>query len=186
VLGGLIVLHLRGQSLSRVAARFVPRRLRPRAGAMLDSFQSGLEIFRDLGRLGITAALTFLMWACFAGVIRICFISARLAETGASLPFSASLVVLVVIGIGIMVPSGPGFIGTMQAAAVLGLTLVGYRDAGRALSFSIIYHATQWFPIVLVGLFYMARENLSLAQVGRLAREPEVPGEGGAPGGVSG
>jgi hypothetical protein len=184
VLAGLLVLHFRGERLGTIVARFLPRSVRPRAISMLDSFQAGLEIFRDPGRLAIIGGLSFLMWACFAVVIRMCFASAHLTIGGNPLPFSASLVVLVVIGIGIMVPSGPGFIGTMQAAAVFGLAIVGYADAGRALSFSIIYHATQWFPIVLVGLFYLMKENLSLAQVGRMAGrgpmedgwEPPTPG----------
>lgn len=174
VLTALVVLHLRGQRLGTVLGRFLPRGVRPRASSMLDSFQTGLAIFRDPGRLAVIGGLSFLMWACFALVIRICFASAHLIVGGQPLPFSASLVVLVVIGIGIMVPSGPGFIGTMQAAAVMGLRIVGYTDAERALSFSIIYHATQWFPIVLVGLFFLMKENLSLAQVGRMAgREPD-------------
>ena len=174
VLAGLLVLHLRGQRLGEVLGRFFPRRVRPRVGAMFDNFQAGLEIFRDPGRLAVTAGLTFLMWACFAVVIRICLASAHVVVGGQPLSISADLVLLVVIGIGIMVPSGPGFIGTMELAAVKGLEIVGYRESGPAGSFAIIYHATQWFPIVLVGLIYLMKENLSLAQVGRLAgREPD-------------
>lgn len=174
VLAVLLVLHLRGQRLGTVVGRFLPRRVRPRGSSMLDGFQTGLAIFRDPARLAAIGGLTFMMWACFALVLRLCFASAHLLVGGQALPISASLVVLVVIGIGIMVPSGPGFIGTMQAAAVVGLRIVGYTDAERALTFSVLYHATQWFPIVLVGLVYLMKENLSLAQVGRLAgREPD-------------
>ena len=177
VLGGLLVLHLKGRKLGSVVAHLLPRRARPRVSSLLDSFQTGLGIFRDPRRMAAIAGLTFLMWACLVFVIRICFDSAHLTVGDRPLPFSASLVVLVVLAIGIMVPSGPGFIGTLQAAAVFGLAIVGCSDSERALSFSIIYHATQWFPIVLVGLFYLMKENLSLAQVGRMAgREPTEDG----------
>lgn len=179
VLGVLLYFHLRGGDFSALARRFVPRALRPRALGMLESFQSGLGIFRDAGRLAIIAGLTMLMWFCFAVVVALCFASARLESGGETLPPLASLVVLVVMAIGIMVPSGPGFVGTLQAAAVLGLSIVGYRDQDRALSFSILYHATQWFPVVGVGLIYLMKENLSLAQVGRLT-SAEAVGEPGA------
>jgi uncharacterized protein (TIRG00374 family) len=182
ILAGLLVLHFRGRRLGEVFTRFVPRALRPRAASTLDAFQTGLGIFRHPARMAVVAGLTFLMWFCFAGVIRICFAAARLEAGGAILTPAASFIVLVVIGIGIMVPSGPGFIGTMQAAGVFGLAIAGYTDRGRALSFSILYHITQWVPIVLVGLFYLTKENLSLAQIGHLAeREPLDEGGAGPP-----
>jgi glycosyltransferase 2 family protein len=182
ILGGLLVLHFRGARLGELFARFVPRGLRPRATSMLDSFQTGLGIFRRPGQLIVIGGLTFLMWFCFAGVIRICFAAARLETGGVTLAPAASFIVLVVIGIGIMVPSGPGFIGTMQAAGVFGLAIAGYGDKGRALSFSILYHITQWVPIVLVGLFYLTRENLSLAQVGHLAERAPLENDPGGSG----
>ncbi len=175
----LLLFHLRGASLSAFAGRFVPSRVRPRVTAILESFQAGLGIFRDPKRLAAVGVLTLLMWLCFAVVIRICFASARLEQGGLTLPPLASLVVLVVIGIGIMVPSGPGFVGTLQAAAKLSFVILGYEDSARALSFSILYHATQWFPVVLVGLLFMMKENLSLAQVGRISSEKELVEDGG-------
>jgi len=178
VLAFLIAYYLMGERFRRRVEAILPRPIRARVLGLLRSFQAGLEIFRDPRRLLLIGILTFAMWFCFAIVIRICFASAQLETGGATLPPLASLVVMVVMAIGIMVPSGPGFVGTLQAAAVLGLAIVGYHDRNKALSFSILYHFTQWFPVVLVGLIYLIRENLSLAQVGRLAgEEPLASGE---------
>jgi len=171
VLAVLIVFLLRGDWFLRVVAPLIPRRIRERTLKSLDNFRAGLGVLRDPRRLVVIAALTLLMWGCLVFVIRFCFTAARLENGGASLPPLASLVVMVVMAIGVMIPSGPGFVGTLQAAAVFGLAVVGYRDQDRALSFSILYHATQWFPIVLVGLVYLMKEQLSLAQVGRISQE---------------
>ena len=53
-------------------------------------------------------------------------------------------------------------------------------------AFTIVFHATQWFPVNIVGIIYLVREGLSLGQLSRLAGsqedEPaagEVVGEGG-------
>jgi hypothetical protein len=55
-------------------------------------------------------------------------------------------------------------------------------DQARALSFSIVYHATQWFPVVLVGFLFLMKEQLSLAQVGRISsRKDLVDVEGSDP-----
>jgi uncharacterized protein (TIRG00374 family) len=174
VLAVLVVYHARPVPVERLVGRLLPGRVRDRVLGLLRSFGEGLTIFRDLPRLLGVGALTLIMWLMIAVVIKICFASARLQEGGLVLPATSSLVVLVVIAIGVMVPSGPGFVGTMQAAAVLGLGIVGYTDRDRALSFSILYHATQWFPIVLVGLVYLIRENLSLAQVRQISSEADL------------
>lgn len=171
---GLVVFYLWPAPFERIAARVLPGKVRERVLRLLRSFANGLEIFRDVRRLFGIGALTILMWLCITVVIEICFASARLEEGGLALPGSASLLVLVVIAIGVMVPSGPGFVGTMQAAAVFGLGIVGYHDRDRALSFSILYHATQWFPVVLVGLIYLVKENLSFAQVRQISSEEDL------------
>ncbi len=164
-LGILILFHIRPRLFERAANLLLPAAVRGKVLGMLGSFGAGLEIFRDIRRLAGVAGLTVLMWLIITAVIQVCFSSARLEDAGIPLTHTASLVVLVVIAIGVMVPSAPGFLGTLQAAAVLGLAIVGYTDRDRALSFSIIYHATQWFPVVIVGLIYLVKENLSLAQV---------------------
>jgi uncharacterized protein (TIRG00374 family) len=172
----LIVFHVRPAPFERLAGKLLPGAIRDRVLGFLRSFGAGLEIFRDVRRLIGVGVLTLLMWLLIAAVIQICFASARLEDAGRALPASASLVVLVVIAIGVMVPSGPGFVGTLQAAAVLGLLLVGYTDKDGALSFSILYHATQWFPVTLVGLIFLVRENLSLAQVRQISSEKDLEG----------
>ncbi len=65
-------------------------------------------------------------------------------------------------------------------AAVLGLFIVGYRDQARAFSFSIVYHASQWFPVTLVGFLYLMKEQLSLTQIGKISSRKDL--EEAAPG----
>jgi len=173
-LGLLILFHLRPHTCERWLRPLLPRLVRERVLSLLRSFAGGLEIFRDLPRLLGVAGLTIVMWLLIAIVIKLCFSAARLEELGSPLPPTASLVSLVVIAIGVMVPSGPGFVGTMHAAAVFGLEIVGYRHADLALSFAILYHASQWVPVVIVGLIYLVKENLSLGQVKRISSERDL------------
>ncbi|MBD3237395.1 MAG: flippase-like domain-containing protein [Candidatus Eisenbacteria bacterium] len=174
VLGGLLVFYLRGETFEALARRLLPARVRERVAGMVGSFSSGLDILRDVPRMLWVGALTLLMWLCIVLVIEICFSASHLEAGAASLPATASLFVLVVMAIGVMVPSGPGFVGTLQAAAVLGLFIVGYRDQARAFSFSIVYHASQWFPVTLIGFVYLMREQLSLAQIGRISSREDL------------
>jgi len=77
---------------------------------------------------------------------------------------------LVVTAFGIMVAPTPAYLGAIQFACKLGLALFGI-SASTAFSFSLYYHLTQFLPITVVGLFYLGRQGLSLAQVAAASRE---------------
>ena len=47
----------------------------------------------------------------------------------------------------------------------------------QGLAFTIVFHATQWFPVNIVGLYYLFKEGLSLGQLSRIARPEEETAE---------
>jgi hypothetical protein len=49
---------------------------------------------------------------------------------------------------------------------VLGLGMYGV-ERGEALAFSTVYHATQFFPITLTGLYYAWRSHYRLSELSR-------------------
>ena len=103
----------------------------------------------------IWAAIVFSVWACFR--------AARL-----DLPVSAALCVLAFIGLGVSLPSSPGFIGVFQAATVLALSVFGV-DKVDALGFSLLLHASQFIPVTLWGLLLLVVEHVSLTDATRPA-----------------
>ncbi len=148
--------------VTRLALAAAPGRLRPTVGRMADNFREGLAVFSRAGLLLRALLFSLAMWACFVLVVELCF-----RGLGLDLPRGAALVVLVVMAIGTMVPSAPGYIGTLQYAGTLALLQYGVeRSVG--LSFTFLYHASQWFPVTAIGLFFFARENLSLRALARL------------------
>jgi uncharacterized protein (TIRG00374 family) len=84
------------------------------------------------------------------------------------LPLAASWVVLAFLGLGVSLPSSPGFVGVIQAAVVLALTLYAVPRA-EALSFSLLLHASQFFPVTAVGLVCLLLEQVSLTDAARAA-----------------
>jgi uncharacterized membrane protein YbhN (UPF0104 family) len=87
------------------------------------------------------------------------------------LPFLAAWVVLAFVGVGISVPSAPGYIGVFHYAAVLALAVF---DVARpaALGYAIVFHASQVIPITAVGWLFLLREHLSLAEARRPPTDP--------------
>jgi uncharacterized membrane protein YbhN (UPF0104 family) len=72
-----------------------------------------------------------------------------------------------------MVPAGPGFIGTVDAAIIFGLAAIGIKS-GQALSFAILIRFVVFVPITVVGLLLMLFRYGGLGRLRvRAAREAE-------------
>jgi uncharacterized protein (TIRG00374 family) len=156
----------RAKRLVSWVTRPLPPRLAPRLGAMLDHFVDGLALFRDLPRLLWVFVLSFAMFGVFAMCLTACMWAFQLAA-----PWYSGLVMLVITAIGIMVPAAPGYIGTLHVACKVGLRLFGVGPE-ISVPFAWFFWAGQWLPITMVGMYFLRKEGLSLASLGRVQDEP--------------
>jgi hypothetical protein len=82
------------------------------------------------------------------------------------LPLAAAWTVLAFLGLGVSLPSSPGFVGVIQAATVLALALFAVPRT-EALSFSLLLHASQFFPVTALGLLCLFLEQIRLTDAAR-------------------
>ncbi|MBI2525575.1 MAG: flippase-like domain-containing protein [Candidatus Rokubacteria bacterium] len=101
------------------------------------------------------------IWLLLATVVWTAFRAAHLA-----LPWGAAWAVLALLGLGVSLPSSPGFAGVVQAVVVVALALFSVPRT-EALSFSLLLHASQYFPVTLWGLALLFVEHVSLADAAR-------------------
>lgn len=170
VFGGLAFFVFRAPMALRIverASKPFPARTRDRLLPMLHSFANGLAVFRSSRNIGIAVALSPLVWLPSAAIIQLLLLS-----IGVRLPISVSFLLLVALCIGVMVPSAPGFIGTIQFVCVAVLALFEV-PRGRALTFSIVYHAVIYLPVVATGLLCLVRQGVSLRDMSLAARRRE-------------
>ena len=73
----------------------------------------------------------------------------------------ASFILLGIVSLAVMLPSSPGFVGTFHAACVASFVILNLNQSVSR-PFSILLHASQYFPVTLLGLYYLRREHLSL------------------------
>ena len=137
-----------------------PSKIRIRIMRGLHSFVDGLDMLRDAKSIVISLALSALLWMCPAFAIY--FI---LLATGIHLPVYAAFFLLVILCIGVAVPSAPGFLGTIQYVSVIGLALFGVSKS-LALSFSVLYHVSQWAPVTAIGLVFFFTQGFSFSRIG--------------------
>ena len=129
--------------------------------AAFDTMSDGLQGMRRPSQLLPTAIWSVAIWVLIVASVWTCFQAARL-----DLPVTAALCVIAFIGLGVSLPSSPGFIGVIQAATVLALSFFGIGKAD-ALGFSLLLHASQFVPVTLWGLLLLVVEHVSLTEATR-------------------
>ncbi|OGJ86168.1 MAG: hypothetical protein A2268_01705 [Candidatus Raymondbacteria bacterium RifOxyA12_full_50_37] len=86
-------------------------------------------------------------------------------------PLQATFV-MSVVAFGVAVPSSPGYIGPLHLACKEGLVLFGANPAD-AVTVAILYHLLSWTPVVVTGIFFYFRMNLSIREVKKEGSEAQ-------------
>jgi glycosyltransferase 2 family protein len=152
--------HRRREQATRLMdglLRRLPEKPRERANRLMHSFIDGLGVLARGGHILAILVLSLVMWGSVAWSMDLCMRALSLV-----VPWYASIVMLVVVSLGLMIPSGPGFAGTFEAATILSLLIFPGVIKEQAVSFAILFHVTQFVPVTVIGLYYFWKSNLSL------------------------
>jgi uncharacterized membrane protein YbhN (UPF0104 family) len=79
---------------------------------------------------------------------------------------------MVMVNLGTLIPSAPGYVGVFQFFGVQALAAFGVA-AEPALAVAILAHVVQWGLVTALGLLFVARESLDLGSFGQVSR-PEL------------
>lgn len=147
--------RLTGRVLGPISPRFAAR-----VGGMMDAFIHGLRLVPSRGKLAAFFLLTFFYWALNGWGL-----SVLARGFGLELSLLAAYTILGVLVVGVMIPAGPGMVGTFQGAIVLGLSLFAPRDAvaTRGLAFANVVWATQIAQQTLLGILFLPSRHIRIA-----------------------
>ena len=137
--------------------------LRDRILRAFSMFLDGLDGIRTRGHLVPLIAWTIIVW-----VLPALAAWASLRATHLMLPWLAGWVVLAFVGLGVSVPSAPGYVGVFHAAAVLATRIFGVPETD-GFGFGIVYHASGFIPVTLVGWIYLMREQMTLGDAAHVS-----------------
>ena len=81
--------------------------------------------------------------------------------------FPQGMMICMIICIAIMIPAAPGYWGLYEIGTIMAFKILGMLepDSPTPLSYSLMIHFFQMLPIILVGLFYMGRLDLSFQEI---------------------
>ena len=150
----------RGRRLLERGVRALPFVSTSHAASLSASLARGVRVVSSPRRLGLTLALSGLVWMATALSVLALFPAFDLPASLVS-----AWLIVIVTSIALTVPSTSGALGVYEAGVQASLVAVG-ATTSTALSFAIVLHAVNFIPISLTGL---------VAGWGYLTRTPEAP-----------
>jgi uncharacterized protein (TIRG00374 family) len=158
----LVVRHDLALAILQRVTRFLPRALAARLEKMLGSFVIGLHSLKSGRDVATIAALSLGVWTA-DGISYVLMLSAFGLLPSPSIHLVAAAFMMVLINLGVMIPAAPGGLGPFEAAGVFALSIFGISETGGA-GVSIAAHAMQYLMITILGLIFIWRAGISLAQ----------------------
>lgn len=133
------------------ADRFVPARFRGPLDGFIARFMDGLKFLRsgrDVLMVFVTSVVIWLL-----ETVKYWFVTHAF---GFVVSFIGLMLMNGVVNLTTTLPSAPGYVGTFEIGAKV-LAALGI-DPQLALAYTVVLHAALWFPITVLGAFYMWRK----------------------------
>src|SRR5262245_25027637 len=150
-------------ALVGMAARVLPGRISHRIKEVVSVFSGGFAAAREPRAVVMAIVWPFVVWLAIAAegwAVTIAF--------GIAMPFEGTFLLQALLVIGVAVPT-PGGVGSYHAAYRWGVTTFFGAQNDQAVAGAIVTHAISFVPVVLLGLLFMAQDNLSVGRLKDLA-----------------
>lgn len=150
--------------VARRVAMLAPKRMQLRLFEIGGDLASTLGWLRQVGRMSAVVLLSVLVGMCYPAMLMV------LSSGPNALGLPGSMFAQAFAAFGAAIPLAPGYVGTLHAVMLQGLTILG-MEADRARATVILYHAVNYIPITVLGLFFFFRLRLSFGDISRAKKE---------------
>jgi len=170
------------ERLGRVALRverILPARLAHAMAGFVETFIQGLAVMRQPRRLVVSLLLSIPLWLSIGAGIWLASLAFHI-----TFPYMGSFLLMLLLVVGVAMPT-PGAVGGFHAAYQIGVQAFFGAPDDRAIGAAIVLHAISFLPVTALGVYFMARDGLTLARARTLA-DQESAGADGPPWGEAG
>jgi glycosyltransferase 2 family protein len=158
----LLYLIWRREAALRIINRILsklPGKFAHKIDEMIHRFIDGFQIIVNIKLLIYLFLLSALIW-----LLDVLAIYVLLEAFGFALPVMASFVVMIILIVGIAIPTAPGFIGSWHFSCILALGLFGIAKP-EALSFAVVYHFLSMVIVVVLGVTFLPFNKFSVSDM---------------------
>jgi uncharacterized protein (TIRG00374 family) len=147
-------LKLINKILSKLPGKFAHK-----MDELIHHFIDGFQVIANIKLLLYLFFLSAFVWLLDVLAIYILFLA-----FGFTLPVMASFVVMIILIVGIAIPTAPGYIGNWHFACVLGLSFFSLAKA-EAFSFAVVYHFLSMAIVVVLGFIFLPFNKFSISDM---------------------
>lgn len=137
----------------------LPGKFANKIDGLIHNFIDGFQIITDIRLLSYLFFLSAVIW-----LVDVLSIYMLLKSFGFNLPVLASFVLMLILIVGIAIPTAPGYIGNWHFSCVVGLSLFGLAKAD-ALSFAVVYHFLSMAVVVVLGVAFLPFNKFSISDM---------------------
>jgi len=148
--------------------RVLPARLAGLVARLVEAFAQGLAVMRQPARLLVSFVLSLPLWLSIAAGI---WVTSRAFHM--TFGFLGSFLVMTLLVVGVAMPT-PGQVGGFHAMYKVAVVQFLGVPTTTAVGAAIVLHAISFVPVTLLGLYFMAREGLSVGRMRELAKDSQA------------
>ena len=143
----------------------LPGTVRERARNMFVNFIDGLQIFSKGPALANVFVFSLVVWVIEGSVY---YVMGK--SFGMSLTLFQCFFVMIIIGMGAILPTAPGFVGTVEFLGVTSLAFLGVNK-NLAFGYIITLHMIQLLTVSILGIYAMFSEKVTVTQLVKIEKQ---------------
>ena len=147
------------QIAGAIVNKVLPARFQSLVMGFVQKFVAGAQCLRRPGDLLLLFLSTIVIWLIETVKYWLIWHAFSANASYRDLPFIDFMLFNGVANLSTIIPSGPGFIGTYEAAGVAVFGAIGI-DKGLAVAYTLVMHIALWLPVTLLGAFFMLRQGM--------------------------
>jgi len=140
--------------IEKLIETFLPERFREKVQEVIFKFMGGLESLRSPREAVMVLLTSVVIWLLETG--KYWFV---MHAFDFEVSFFALMLMNGIVNLATTIPSAPGYVGTFDAPGIAVLSAFGVEQ-GVAAGYTLVLHAALWFPITMLGGYYMLREGI--------------------------
>ncbi|MCJ7734758.1 MAG: flippase-like domain-containing protein [Anaerolineales bacterium] len=133
---------------------FLPEKIREKVLEIVLKFLKGLASLRSPKEALMVLLTSIVIWLLETG--KYWFV---MQAFNFRVSFFALMLMNGIVNLVTTIPSAPGYVGTFDASGIAVLSAYGVAQ-GVAAGYTLVLHAALWFPITLLGAYYMVKEGI--------------------------
>jgi glycosyltransferase 2 family protein len=145
--------------LEQQLPKILPAKLSHKITDITAGFLTGITALKSPGRILLVYGLSLVVWGLETSTY-----AALGAAFHLSIPLIAYAVTMVIVNLGTIIPSAPGFVGTFQVFCVLSLGAFGVSEP-QGVNYGLVLNIGEYLLVTGLGILALLGEQIKLTDV---------------------